>query len=74
MAKKITSTMGEIQRISLETCIIGPHRCQLIRWKRRSPMPSVTPVRIPNQTAIATKDIANILGGAADWVEECKED
>ena len=27
--KKMASTTGEIQKISLETCIIGPHRAQL---------------------------------------------
>src|ERR1700730_10672732 len=27
--KKVISTRGEIQKISLETCIIGPHRAQL---------------------------------------------
>ena len=27
--KKMASTIGEIQKISLETCITGPHRAQL---------------------------------------------
>jgi hypothetical protein len=32
------------------------------------------PVKMPNQVDVLSKDIADILGGAADWVEECKED
>src|SRR6266404_6898934 len=45
--KSIASTQGEIQTISQDTCIMGPHRAQLILWKSSSPRPSMKPTTIP---------------------------
>src|SRR5579864_4465028 len=52
--KKHVSTIGDIQTIGRETWIIGPQRAQLILSNSSSPMPSISPVAIPNQTAIKT--------------------
>src|SRR5205809_5402233 len=54
MRKKNISTSGDIQRISLETCMRRPHGAQLILWKSSSPTPSVSPAKIPNHVAINT--------------------
>src|SRR5256885_1974138 len=62
MRKKDRSTRGDIQRISLETCMSLPHCGQLIRWKISSPTPSVSPAKIPNHVAINSK----VPMGAAD--------
>jgi hypothetical protein len=54
--KRMRSTIGEIQMIGSETCRVGPHRAQLIRWKSSRPRPSTRPAMIANQMASSKKD------------------
>src|SRR3954454_11000527 len=63
--KKNTSTIGEIQRISRDTWIIGPQRSQFTCWNTSNPTPSRIPAATPSQMLKANAEVHDSPGARA---------